>query len=251
MSDNTHPSTIDNKVWISIFSFFLIASYVMYIFKNCALLPSHFGNATDCNVFVTMGFSWINGLIPYKDIFDHKGPLLYLIQAIGYLATDSTEGIFAILIHFALAWVLLLCVLFKEHPLYGIIAILLGLKYCFSKSFEWGNLTEDWSVLFSISAIFTYFKMHNLCKEWRFILYGICGAGAFLLRPNLAIVPFCIFVFDFFENMDISNKKQIVKLILWTGLGFMLLFAPFSIYFACTGAFKPFINSFLLYNIFY
>ena len=31
----------------------------------------------------------MNGAVPYRDLFDHKGPLLYLLYGIGYLI-DST-----------------------------------------------------------------------------------------------------------------------------------------------------------------
>ena len=52
----------------------------------------------DANAYFTMGKGMMNGAVPYRDLFDHKGPLLYLLYGIGYLI-DSTGffGIFLIL----------------------------------------------------------------------------------------------------------------------------------------------------------
>lgn len=36
----------------------------------------------DMQVFITQGMFWTKGLIPYKDAFDHKGPLTFLIYAV-------------------------------------------------------------------------------------------------------------------------------------------------------------------------
>ena len=51
----------------------------------------------DANAYFTMGKGTMNGAVPYRDLFDHKGPLLYLLYGIGYLI-DSTGffGIFLI-----------------------------------------------------------------------------------------------------------------------------------------------------------
>lgn len=33
----------------------------------------------DLNAFLTMGKGWAHGLVPYKDLFEQKGPALYFI----------------------------------------------------------------------------------------------------------------------------------------------------------------------------
>ena len=40
---------------------------------------------TDANTYLTMGRSLLQGVVPYRDLFDHKGPLLYGIYALGAL----------------------------------------------------------------------------------------------------------------------------------------------------------------------
>ena len=38
----------------------------------------------DSSVFQVMGKYWLEGVVPYKDLFDHKGPIVYVVNALGY-----------------------------------------------------------------------------------------------------------------------------------------------------------------------
>ena len=39
----------------------------------------------DSSVFQVVGKYWAEGIIPYKELFDHKGPLIFFIDAIGWM----------------------------------------------------------------------------------------------------------------------------------------------------------------------
>ena len=56
--------------------------------KSSFLYPLN--NWDDANSFFTMGKGMANGLIIYKDLFEQKGPLLYLIHAIAYIISNRT-----------------------------------------------------------------------------------------------------------------------------------------------------------------
>ena len=49
----------------------------------------------DANAYYTMGKGLVRGVVLYRDLFDHKGPFLYLIYAAGYLISNNNfVGIF-------------------------------------------------------------------------------------------------------------------------------------------------------------
>ena len=51
----------------------------------------------DESIFFMAGKAWMNGLVPYVDFADSKGPLLWLIYGIGYLLSSKNYlGIFLI-----------------------------------------------------------------------------------------------------------------------------------------------------------
>jgi hypothetical protein len=63
-----------------------------------ALYPNNPNNMTlpsrDSGVFLYVGWRLINGDIPYKDVWDHKPPLIYFVDAFGLTLTpDSLWGV--------------------------------------------------------------------------------------------------------------------------------------------------------------
>ena len=79
---------LDNKKII--IAILLVASIFTLLIcsKNSPLYP--YNDWVDGNAFFTMGKGMFNGKVPYKDLFEQKGPLLYLIYGIGYLISHDT-----------------------------------------------------------------------------------------------------------------------------------------------------------------
>ena len=52
---------------------------------------------TDTNIYFTIGRGMTRGLMPYRDLFDHKGPLLFMLYALGAAISDTSFiGVFAL-----------------------------------------------------------------------------------------------------------------------------------------------------------
>ena len=66
-----------SKYFMLFFSFVLSFVILFFCSKNSPLYP--FNNWVDENAFYTVGISWRHGILPYRDLFEQKGPLLYLI----------------------------------------------------------------------------------------------------------------------------------------------------------------------------
>ena len=53
--------------------------------------------AEDSSVFLYIGKRMLEGKLPYRDLFDHKGPILYLIEVSGLrLSPHSTNGVWVL-----------------------------------------------------------------------------------------------------------------------------------------------------------
>ena len=51
----------------------------------------------DSSVFLYIGKRMLEGKLPYRDLFDHKGPILYLIEVLGLcLSPQSTDGVWVL-----------------------------------------------------------------------------------------------------------------------------------------------------------
>lgn len=58
-----------------------------------------FGNTQtfDSNMFQLMGKHWASGeALPYRDLWDLKGPIIFFVNALGYWLAGSKVGVFAI-----------------------------------------------------------------------------------------------------------------------------------------------------------
>lgn len=76
-------------IWSTIsFCFLLLFSY-----STSPVYSISWGH--DSAVFQIIGKGWLDGYIPYRDLFDHKGPLLFLINAVGYMV-GGKNGLFVL-----------------------------------------------------------------------------------------------------------------------------------------------------------
>lgn len=73
------------------------------IFVTCSSPLYSFNFWNDANVYLTLGRGILHGVVPYRDLYEQKGPLFYLIHAIAALISqDSFIGVWIIEICMAL-----------------------------------------------------------------------------------------------------------------------------------------------------
>ena len=68
------------NILIALYAFLIAFLTLMLASKNSFLYP--FNDWVDANAFFTVGKSMFHGIVPYKDLFEQKGPLLYFIYGI-------------------------------------------------------------------------------------------------------------------------------------------------------------------------
>ena len=65
--------------------FLIFAILFISIFSRATSVLWSRGSSFDSATFQVIGRGMLKGLVPYKDLFDHKGPILFYIQALGCL----------------------------------------------------------------------------------------------------------------------------------------------------------------------
>ena len=71
-----------------LFSLFLSFLFLGLCSKNSPLYPMNIW--PDVNCFFTVGKSMIHGMIPYRDLYEQKGPILYFIYALAALISEHS-----------------------------------------------------------------------------------------------------------------------------------------------------------------
>ena len=76
----------------------LIASigFLMLFSFGTSCLYNHKYIGKDSDIFLALGKFTKNGLVPYKDFFDHKGPYIIFVEWLGYIIGNGKSGVFVI-----------------------------------------------------------------------------------------------------------------------------------------------------------
>ena len=157
-----------------------IAICFTLLFCNSSILIGSFGR--DSSVFYTIGRGIAQGKAAYKDMFDHKGLYLYLLNALGVLISDwHMLGLWLVETLFVLADCFLIFRIARKlghSDRTALLTVLLTMAFaaCY---WEGGNLTETYGLLpelISFSVILNVFQddTERLFPAPRMFILGIC-----------------------------------------------------------------------------
>ena len=203
---------------------------------------------TDSSVFQYIGQAIMRGEMPYKDAFDHKGPLIYLYNYWGNLIL-KLRGVWifeilsvgvAVIFGYKIARIFL-----------GRILSLIAVMVAFSGYFrfvEGGNLTEQYALPFIFVSLYIFMRyFHAKSSKISTLICGICFGAVCLLRPNMIAVWAVFVALIFFMEL----KKREFDFAIYFTLGFALIVTPIFAWLYCGGAFMDFIEQYILFNFTY
>lgn len=214
-------------------------------------LPRH-----DSSMFTYFGVAMDQGKLMYKDIFDHKGPLIFILNYLGeLLSTSNFSGIYIIEV---LSIFLFLYFSFKTArlwltPLLSLVPIVIQ-TIILSVFIEGGNFTEEYALPFISFSIYQFIKFYKKDKQISSInifLIGLSVGLVLLLRPNMITVwaVFCLLIL-----VDLISSKEfnfIFKIIIFFTSGLILSMLPFIIYMLKEGILSQAIFQSLTFNFKY
>lgn len=239
----------------------LIASVVGLLFFSChtsPLYPNFFGY--DSAIFSLLGKGIVEGKNLYVDLFDHKGPIIFFINALGHLL-GGRGGIFFIQCVSMLITVTFLFFtgrqLMKEKKYSSFIEMIFpfaGFFAAFFIAFQKGNLTEEYSLPFISGCCYMFIKYTANIKETSehpigfAVFYGVSLAFLSMLRLNNAVTVGAGVLYIF---ICLIIKKQ-YKNLLWNLLagivGMAIVFVPVFLYFYVHDSFDEMIYAAFIHN---
>ena len=207
----------------------------------------------DSSIFQSVGKCWTQGLIPYRDIFEHKGALLFLVDALGY-AIYPRSGIMVPQIIFMYVSLLLLWRV-TEILKFGVARLLvfaLTILY-YAAHYHAGNYATEYNMPFLMAA--TYIFLRDLNSPRVPILHGFIygfGFGASVLLRATNAMPLCCFAFlSAVFLLRAGELKNLWQNFLSFCAGFAIIVLPFVIYFAAHGALYDAFYGTILFNMKY
>lgn len=227
---------------------------MLFFAYNTSPLYNYLG--VDSGMFLYIGQQLSEGKLLYSQIFDHKGPLIFIINMLPQLLIKSPIGVFIIEVIFAFCGSVIMFRISKNYistqvkPL-CLIAPLLFLIFSIVY-FNGGNYTEEYTNLFSILTLLifdNFLKTENISRKSAFLV-GFSFAFAFFLRPNNMALILSVTLFIFF--FLIKKKSQSISIVLLFGfLGILSVTLPIFIYHLAMGTFDDMLYGTILHNLTY
>ncbi len=233
----------------------LAFALVFYAF-NTPLGPSI---GSDNAIYITMGTAMNEGYAPYTEIFDHKGPLLFILQMIpqGFGGGNSTLAPFIQQVIFLFSCLLLLGRIAREMDAPAV-PVQIAYLALIAALVGGGNLTEEYTNLFTLLGLLlmlrTFGRGLPQCDAGLFpraLALGALTMLCFLTRANNALV-LCAMVLA--VALCLLLKRRFAALGRCAGgfvLGMALAALPVVLWLAAHGALSEAFYGSIVHNIMY
>ena len=240
------------KYTLYIFLFIIVFIISLIYLDSSPLYPNMFPDR-DSSVFQVMGKGLLENKILYKDLFDHKGPVIYIINAIALLISEK-YGLFIIEVIIAYIGTTFI---YKTARimLNKYFSMIMSIIYTFI-SFEYfrgGNFTEEYAITFISIAMYYIIKIlhskENNKLNW--IMIGTTFAITFFIKPTYCAIWAVFGVVQLICSIKDKKIKELIKAIGYMLFGILIISIPIIIYLVVNGAMDSFIDAYFLMNIKY
>lgn len=206
----------------------------------------------DGGVYSYIGSEIVRGKLPYMDAWESKPPGIFYLNALAIaLGGRWSIWLFEYVFLLAAVWLGYQIMLRRWGDLPALTGTLLWL-FSLNIVLFGGNYTEEYSLPFSFLAFYLFSSsLERKSTQCYDFAIGLSGGLSFVLRPNnigvqLAI-GLTILLFGLREREYLRTSARLLML----GIGFVLPFVSFVIYFAAQQSLRPMMDAALFYNFSY
>ena len=212
---------------------------------------------TDTNIYFTIGRGMTRGLMPYRDLFDHKGPLLFMLYALGAAISDTSFiGVFALEVLSLAAAVYAgwrTVSLFGEGRLTLLSMPILAAVVCCCTAFTQGGSAEEFALPALAAGVYLALALMARPGEAdgrRALGFGAAAGWVFLIKyTDIGLfaglgIGLLAFVWrrEGFGRTLASAGRML--------LGALLVCAPVAAYLAANGALGACVEVYFIQNLF-
>lgn len=254
MVEKSSWSFLDITQLLLVFCLIVLSIVILMLPSNpLARLPGR-----DSGVFLYGGQQVNSGSVPYVDFWDHKGPLIYYINALGLLlGRDSRWGVWMIEFLFltltaiglyrisSMQWGVFYSLIVLSFWLYGM------WKVGSYQHFKDSNYIESYGLLFNTWAVLFWMRSARSRSSLNYFLIGITAGLSFLLRPNNIGVHVSIFALQFMIGLCERKSKRTLISLGFLVLGSSIIIGSALILFWRVGALNRFFDAAIVYNAAY
>lgn len=235
----------------------------MFLFILVLRIPALYHTIIDIDeaAFAEFANKWLGGAIPYVEVYDNKPIVTYLFYYIIFY-------LFGINNLFAVHVATLFLVFISTVVIYWFIEKIAGMEEAkvtslffifLMHTYEPKYIATNTETLYTLPLLLAFIWYYGVVWEKKNILYavlsGICAGIAFLINYKAGVILAAFGIFGIYLLFKASDKKgellNQIKILGFTGIGFIIPVCIAILYFYHKGALNEFINLGFLYNFKY
>jgi len=198
--------------------FFALELVLLFCIVFAVLLPySPVGQglpSRDSGVFLYAGWRVLHGEVPYLQVWDHKPPVIYYLDAFGlWLTPDTVWGVWLVeVVSLGLAALTGYALLKRLYGLFP--AVFISFLWLFSAIYlmAGGNLTTEYALPFQFSVLWFFYKAENESHYgWHGFILGAITGLLFFTRQNAVAISrgnWNLLVTEPYLSPRISSSRQ-------------------------------------------
>lgn len=209
----------------------------------------------DTNCYVTMAKGILNGMVPYRDLIEQKGPAIFFIYTIavlisgsGYFGVYVLELVFAFLfLRISLATISLF-VDSQKHCYF--ISILLAAVVYSSSNFSHGGSAEEmllFAFAYGVYLLLRYIEKRLLPNSVEMVVWGLLAGVIFFTKYNLCIIYISVIIFMVVMSVIRREHMHLFRMVPFFVIGCMVISALIFLYFGMNHSIAMFVERYF-YN---
>ncbi|MDP2777735.1 MAG: glycosyltransferase family 39 protein [Anaerolineales bacterium] len=209
---------------------------------------------SDSGVFLYTGWRILNGELPYRDIWDHKPPVVFYVNALGLAIADNSRwGVWlielaALFLAAYIGFQLLKKTLGIFPALFSLLLWLISLVYVL----QGGNLSTEYTLSLQFAALWLVYHADKTRRpHWVFFLIGLTGAIAFFMKQTAVGIWIAIVIYLTVQRLMSKQGRQWLGELSLISLGGLAISIIIAAFFSIQGAFPQFWSAAFEYNFIY
>lgn len=255
-STNTNTPSKEFNLWHA-YSVCLLVSFIFFLLFGFNSPLYKFNSDPDYNWFMTTGNGLTNGKIPYRDLFDHKGPIVYFVYGFCCLFPNPRLVIFLIEIismslFFFFAYRIAKLFLNTSYSLL-IVPILAFIVFNSANRVTNASCIEEFCLPILTYFLFCWLEFLSNKKQWnwiRSICLGICFGIIFWSKFTIFCFILTPMIIWLTINLSKRNYRLIITNLIFVLIGIIIISIPIIFFYIKNNALDDLFHVYIYINIF-